>query len=405
MMSNSTNSSLVIVGCNATLPKTALVGFAPEPNCGRGTTGIIWSCVTVMVFSVWSTIHLNTRTLSFPLWYTPLLQKGTYFFWKPWRKLLRQKADEYYSPEFPSFVVRKVLEAIITLLFPEIGVVVAVEEFVISWYIRRSTRRLPGWEKFSLKQAFLVLMGGVSLPELEAPQNFDQLVANNAHVLYFSTFPSHNQISLRVKKDYTDKIIAISQGVFFVSNFITRWRHSYGFALLELMALNYLVYAVIIFLLRYQKPQDLQEAFKLNLPELVDPDETPFQDWYYKSRPQIFSCIFAVLAAANALTFVSPPGVRTVPITLLTLGGFLIILKVPLDYFFLENLKAWRKRSTAWAEIFCVVSSIYGLIFSILFAIARGFTLYKAFSAFSIATAGIYATPPSWTQYLGHMGA
>lgn len=408
----------VPLGYNA-LPRMQHVGWAPEPNCGRGSASIIWSCVTVMAFATCSTIHLNTRTLRSSLWYTSLFQTGAYYFWWPWRKVLRRKTDKYINTEFPGFLPRKALLAIITLLFPEVGVCFAVEEFVIAWYIRRNTRKLPGWEKFTLQQAFLVLMGGLSLPELDRPEDFDQLVAMNANTLHFSVFPSPDQISLRAKKDYTDKIIALSQGVYFVSNFTTRWIKRYGLSLLELVTLNYLVFAIIMFLLRYQKPQELQEPFELDYLEELEPlsdlEDSAYQEWYAEQKAGIFLFLFCVLVLASALTFVFPYSTRTLKSVLMQSLGFAAILLIPANRILIELCKEYEigrregskfviftsvtRKTIPWiGSVSCTIGSLY-------YMYTRVALLRWAFERMGDATAGIYATPASWTRYLGHIGA
>ncbi len=41
-----------------------LIGFVAEPNCGRGTTGIIWNCVVTIILCTWVRLRSScTRCL------------------------------------------------------------------------------------------------------------------------------------------------------------------------------------------------------------------------------------------------------------------------------------------------------------------------------------------------------
>lgn len=47
-----------IIGTNLTAYSNDLLGFVPEPT-GRGTFGIIWSCIAVLFLNTWTVLHIN----------------------------------------------------------------------------------------------------------------------------------------------------------------------------------------------------------------------------------------------------------------------------------------------------------------------------------------------------------
>ncbi|KAF1849040.1 uncharacterized protein K460DRAFT_364950 [Cucurbitaria berberidis CBS 394.84] len=417
-MTTITNSSLVLISCKSVVPSNTTIGFHAESTCGRGTASIIWNCLTVMIFAVWSTIHLSTRTLHSPLWYKSLLQTGTYYFWSPWRRLLRKEADDYMSDvEFPNFTSRKILEAVITVLFPETGVVVAVEEVIVAWYIRRATSKVEGWESFSLKQAHLIAMGGILVPGLEATQDFDQLVLRRK--MSFAIFPTHAQISRRAKKDYTDKAIALFQGVYFIGNCWMRYRHKYRLARLEFIALNYLIYAVLVSALRYSKPQELQDPFQSKWShEGTDIDylggsgegrggvadlNSPFYIWYTRKRWHIFALILLALGTAGVLNFcyrIGPTHETQSLLWRITFLGIVCISCLPLRQIAHER-NALRAEKPGLLDR---VADVYVGMCCLGYVALRLYLLVGAFLRFRVATADVYVTAPSWTQYLGHVG-
>lgn len=93
-----------------------MVGFVPEP-AGRGTVGIIWSCLTTIFLSTWTSLHLDFAS----------------------------KNSE-----------SKIIDVAVCVFCPEIFAAVALSEAINTWYIRKALRMIPGGELFSLKQAFLV---------------------------------------------------------------------------------------------------------------------------------------------------------------------------------------------------------------------------------------------------------
>ncbi|KAF2628005.1 hypothetical protein BU25DRAFT_410631 [Macroventuria anomochaeta] len=393
-----------------------VVGFLPEPNCGRGTAGIIWNCLAVMVFSAWTIIHLDTKPLPSSLWCKPFLQRVTNLYWKPWRRVFGYYRDGCNPTAFPGYFGRKSLEALVVILFPEFGVLVAIEEFSIAQLIQSTTRCVDGWEAFTLRQAHLIQMGGIDLPQIERPEDFAQFVAQNVSLLDYSLFPSEDQIALRAKKDYMDKAVALVQVVYFISNLSVRAAQSYRLAVLEMLTLNYIIYATVMFLLRLKKPQELQEAFELDVANFPSTSASAVPDNYEGTRHRKFErwtwwCMVVSIISVNIFSFTISPWSMSrnsngfEPIFTLLCGlGVVAILMFMTKARFEDDHGQWYEKS--FAKKFCWYTNVLVMyIGGFLYVSTRIYILTRAFQIFNVAPAGIYATPSSWTSYIGHIGA
>lgn len=402
------SSALVLISCNTSVPINDSVGFHPESSCDRGTASIIWSCLTVMIFAFWSTFHLNTRTLPSKLWYKSRVQSTTLFVRNTRATITGKQKTTYQSDvKAPCFTTRKILEVIFTILFPDTGVVVAAEEYIVAFYIRKHTRQIPGWKDFGITQAHLVAMGGIILPGLDIKEDFDQYVILNE--LQFDAFPSRAEISRRTKKEYFDKIIACWQGIYFIANCALRYTHRYSIARLEFTALNYLTYAFVVSILRFRKPQELQDPFILKglsrsdtedeyilstLSGLVEERGSPdsnFYTWYRSKR--YFICIFimVILAVTGSLNFLLRfPGITRHTQSFLwrmALAGMVCIGLIPFPVVLQLSVYKSPLVHRFWAG--------YVSTLCVMYAALRLYWLVDSFYHFRYATAAVYAKTSS----------
>ncbi|PHH73166.1 hypothetical protein CDD80_4002 [Ophiocordyceps camponoti-rufipedis] len=252
-----------------------LVGFRPEPNCGRGTIGILWGCLSTIALSLWASIHLN------------LVEAG-----------LEIRIGMFVG----------------CLILPEAGVAEATEEYATALYWRDRIRAFPGWESWSLKHSYLVLMSGVvcadpavrgsgSGPRSEQrPDSVDdddnektkpdyltlpilfELIKETQpdyppvadyhkdsrvntqpplqHVR-LDMFPSSRNINQRSKTDAMVKLLALLQTLWFAVNILFRLVVGIGLSLLETMTVAYVLCGIFLFFLWFAKPQGLEEPFDL----------------------------------------------------------------------------------------------------------------------------------------------
>ena len=112
-------------------------GWMPTPD-RRGTTDLLWSCLSTITLCVWTAIHLPV----------PYCSREKPKFSEDWRNWLRQK------------VIRsRLVPALVTFVIPEFLAFMAVQEFVKA----RSTRKSLDLDGIGLIHSFFLNMGGFCL--------------------------------------------------------------------------------------------------------------------------------------------------------------------------------------------------------------------------------------------------
>ncbi len=226
----------------------AMVGFVPEPNCGRGTVGIIWNCLVTIFLSTWTPTHCEVS---------------------PTAKETRQGRWA------------------VTLLFvtlPEFGVATAMSDLIQSIQLSKSLRRINGWESWSLKQSFLIMSNGVQIKGTETVLKWQGLLdLARSRAITLSQFPSDDEIDARSKSDWVTKAIAIVQGAWFAANTASRLISGYPITLLEDMTAAYVVCGLAMSILWFRCPQDIQERFLIPLRGGGNPNEE-YDVVSYKAR-------------------------------------------------------------------------------------------------------------------------
>jgi hypothetical protein len=334
-----------------------MVGFVPEPHSGRGTMGIIWSCLTTIFLSTWTSYHMD-----------------------------------FYD----TGIKTKIYEVAFSVLFPEVMAALALRETIDAWNFRKALRVLPGWERFSLRQAFLIQKGGVTFQSqnLRKPdQFFDRAQSGN---ILFRQLPQNSQIDARSKSDWVSKMIAICQALWFVSNTASRLVAGYEISLLEGLTTAYVFCGLVMFISWYQCPQDVKEKFDLQ----TQGNQT-----------------------TNAGGGKSMSGLKSVSVTMFALAAvfFLAIFTgihlAAWNYHFASTAEAWIWRGLS------ISTFILGLSYPILVAFEEHTSLRMdtglivtmivyvfvrlgvtalAFIAFRHAPAGIYLTT-RWPAYWVHI--
>lgn len=162
-------------------------------------------------------------------------------------------------------VKTKIFDVAVVVFFPEFIAAKALDESIDAWYFRKSLRRIPGWEGFSLKQAFLIQKKGVTIQTQNhiMPDGFFDR-ARSGDIL-FHQLPQNSQIDARSKSDWLFKTIAICQALWFVSNTASRLVEGYEISLLEGLTTAYVFCGLVMFISWYQCPQDVKEKFDLQI--------------------------------------------------------------------------------------------------------------------------------------------
>jgi hypothetical protein len=221
--------------------------WQPEPN-GRGTFGLISSCVLTLVFCVWSALHLNVPP--------PKSSKS------------RQALEKTYWIVYGIFA-------------PELVVATAASQYITARWLKReiekdiSHRRGKdqncSQEAWNMTQCFSAVMGGLTV-------NFDEeqltLSAEGIRLLSFigalPVIPA-SQIQDKSKADGLAKSVVCIQAVWMVAQVIARLVISLPVSLLEINTCGHVICALILYLLWWSKPFDILDPFVLpDTPDIED---------------------------------------------------------------------------------------------------------------------------------------
>ncbi|KAK3389910.1 hypothetical protein B0H63DRAFT_105505 [Podospora didyma] len=224
------------------------LGWTPEPD-GRGTFGILRSCIATLALCVYSSIHINLAAAH------------------------DSKTTVY---------LRKAKWVVIAMFAPELVVYVAwcqlratkqIQQQMLSCFKKLEERdpkakRTHPWTSI---HSWYVFMGGFAVDT--SPSNPDHseyipgspqicLAPEAVYVLASSgLIPdiSSRYITDKSKADSLAKLLVIAQSMWMISQCIMRWSSSLFVTPLELNTLAHAVCALLIYLLWWDKPLDITE--------------------------------------------------------------------------------------------------------------------------------------------------
>jgi len=329
------------------------VGFVAEPDCGRGTIGIIWSCLTTIVLCTYTVQHPNVPS-------------------KP-----KSKCGQLLS---------KLHDVLGTLMIPELPAVDALNDFVWSWKHSKRVRGIRGWEGWSLKQSHFLYMDGI---EWEEP-SLDLSNSRNKSPVTFSSFPSNDMISERSKADGVAKMIAICQTSWFAITIIFRLSKRMPLSLLEVLTVSYIFCALIMFICWFERPRDIQ--FRIKIEKSLDwpieiRDHNGNTSNMSDSHSNVIFSVFAII--------------------------FCGIHIAAWNYDFPTTVESWLWRIFSIALfVVSVLAKILletdndnlGAFIAVLYIPLRLYIIVESFLAFRSANPAIY-TKVGWSSYWGHVGS
>jgi hypothetical protein len=328
------------------------VGFVSEPNT-RGTVGLIWNCLATIFLCTWTSLHLKVTRTNNRFWY-----KVAHFFG--------------------------------TIFFPEGFLYQAVSELRQSLTYRDKVRACGGdWTKWTLKQSFLVEMGGITASRnmKELPCIIKSMPPGERFEIH--DFPDNAAIEKRSKTDSLAKIIAVAQALYFACSTISRLAQGLTVSLLEDITMAYVACGVFIFIANLEKPQDLLEPFHVQLPgDNADEPDIRVKSWIDGSD-------------------------RNWPVYVLV-GIFTAIHVAEWNYEYPTIAEAWMWRAVSVTSgvimaVFIIIPDHYNESILVYFLAFGYFTmrtclLVEAFVSLRSTPADLY-TLPSWSPYWGHIGS
>jgi hypothetical protein len=335
------------------------VGFVPEPNCGRGTVTLIYSCLTTLFLSTWTVC----------------------------------RPDSFFKPG--QWFRNRVMTSLRCLLMPEAAAARAITELRYIFEMTDAVRRTgPQWDSWTMKQSEIVLMGGVAVYHTPGGDDAKHLVADG--LIQLAKFgkisrdqlPTTKWIDSRSKADWLAKAISLCQVLWFMASIVSRLAERQTVSLLEDMTLSYVVCALIMAVAWFPKPQDIEEHYYLQLKSLSALDMATPQTSKMKYRggkrtAYVLMAIFSIIhLAASGYPF--PTEWERALWIICAIGSYVFACL----YMYLYDKQG--KQYAVWAVV-------------VLYTVFRIGSTAGAFAAFRAAPAGMYATP-SWPNYWFHIG-
>ena len=212
---------------------TILHGWVPEPD-GRGTWSILWSCLVTIFICTWSALHLEV----------PASQQHD------WASLL---------------MVRKVKWMLLAAIAPEYILWTSANDFFLA---RRIVQRLAakqvqsqGQQKWTMTHVLFACTGGFWIRTLEGhesrctPEQLQTMIANGT---VEGPPISEDELKSRGKADWTIKLIAILQILWFLLQTLVRAIQHYQITALEIMTVAFVFSSIFTYGFSFQKPQDVE---------------------------------------------------------------------------------------------------------------------------------------------------
>ncbi|KAG5659532.1 hypothetical protein KAF25_002091 [Fusarium avenaceum] len=243
-----------------------MIGWvSPAPR--RTTWSIIWSCMSIFIICSWKCVHLNIPSHE--------EAKGE------WHTLRM-----HYLPDIPVWPkaplwrkwTRKVLWMCCIALAPEVGVSIALREYIEAHKdLKKANKRRPKElkQKYTMTHAFYAQMGGIviyDIPQsstakrgqemmnridaLEVPQC--KMVTSLKDLDDMEVNISEHEIRDLSKADIITKTFAIIQCTWLTVQCSARSAQGYAISQLELSTLGFIFCAFIMHMLWWSKPFDLE---------------------------------------------------------------------------------------------------------------------------------------------------
>lgn len=218
---------------NSTTNSYPLQGWTSSPD-GRGSFGILWSCVVCIGLSTWSAICLNVPNPTDTIW---------------------------------TRLKRKCWITFIAVMGPEYLLGFALGEWQSARQSVAEFRKLRQDDRWTIRHAFFADMGGFSLRTNDNIQFF----LNTKHILWLVKHKviSSNEfedkflldiktIDDRNKSNSFIRVVAVFQAIWFCINLIARGAQHLSVTTLEITTVGMIIDSVILYYIWKDKPADIE---------------------------------------------------------------------------------------------------------------------------------------------------
>ena len=217
-------------------------GFVSEPD-GRGTIGIMTSCICTLIICLWTCLHLHIPPP---------------------------------SVTFLGVIARKLRWLVIGAIAPEVMAATALGQyFCVKDQVRRinSLAGMSQVDKWSITDGFYTNMGGYVLSVPNRPRvvlSINQLISLVQANLITVPPSSLQAIKDKSKADGFAKGLACIQASWFVLSSLARTLQSLPITTLELSTIAYVFFAILIYAFLWHKPLDIRVPTSITLLKSTD---------------------------------------------------------------------------------------------------------------------------------------
>jgi len=371
---------------------TTSVGWVPEPS-GRGTIGLVWSCLSTLFICVWTSLHLNC----------PRRGKGRFYY-----------------------AFRKTKWMLLTTIVPEFAASVAVNDWVLA---RRTARecREAGLANWTSAHAFLINMSGIRLVNNSCPRLGSKGACPREMFLYEAVTELHRKgllprevaeltaedIADRSKADGLVKTIAGVQTLWFIVQCVGRAAQGLHLTALEIATPGFVLCALVNYAMWYHKPLDVSRGV-VGCYVCTRPDgphaQMPRGDandglhlGYHAREPTglitvlLFVAFGAVHCAAWNADFPTPIEAQLWRIAAVLTTGLPLLFFMGLP-FRLEQVPVdgWPRWMLKWLDVVLVIGG--GL-----YAAARVYLVVEMFASLRVQPPDCYQSV-EWAKFFPHIG-
>lgn len=359
-------------------------GFVPEPNCGRGTLGIVWACLPTIMFVIWTAIHLDShKSMGRGLW-------GVFVFFVP--------------ESMPAS---------------------AIDQLIRARRLQKRLRVLPGWESWTLKQSFLVVKGGirgigggdvltptrlVELAEQQQQYIEKKYGAHGSSGILMEMLPSGDLIDKRSKKSWFEKILAGGQALWFCANIVSRLAEGYPVTPLEDMTIAYTFCGLVASMAWLQCPQDIEDPFEVDLDAVDDAVFAAVECGYSMDQNSSSSSISSIRSSSPVTG--SDGLMMGIVCFMLSLLAAMHIAEWNYPFPSIAEAWVWRSCSMAMLPIGLLIlyygdrcrSKHWSRVWTApMYVLIRLALLTVSATSFRQMPLSVFDTP-DWSDYLGHVG-